>query len=111
MHHPAFIDLFNAIKDRLDDIKDHPALEKAAADGVLGILEFWDAVRGSHLAPVYDQLRHASRTALNPHFPASLREKGLADMKSIVASTLADLTKPPEAEVTAEEPAAETKAE
>lgn len=98
MPHPAFIDLFSAIKDRLDDIKDHDGLAKAAGDGTLAILEFWDAVHGTELAPVYDKLRHASRVALNGNFPASLRDKALSDMKAIVDNTLADLTKPEEPE-------------
>lgn len=94
--HSAFTDLFQAIHDRLDKIQDHEALGKAASDGALALLEFWDAVRATSLAPVYDSLRHAKQTALNAHFPDSLRTKGLADMKAIVANTLAELTKPPE---------------
>ena len=94
--HAAFIDLFQAIHDRLDKIQDHEALAKAASDGTLALLEFWDAVHHTSLAPVYDKLRHAKLTALNAHFPDSLRSKGLADMKAIVAETLAELTKPAE---------------
>lgn len=100
--HSAFTDLFQRIHDFLGNIENVDALAKAAADSSLGVIEFWSAVHGTDLAPVYDKLRHAKQTALNAHFPASLREKGLADMKAIAAETLAKLTAPPEAEQTAE---------
>ncbi len=85
-----YIDLFEALRQTVEGLSLDDFTE-ASRQGNLTQFDFWSAVVGTPLAPVWDQLHHWRSSAASEGMPRSLREKALADIRYKIAEVLSQL--------------------